>query len=411
MIIKTGEVNQIARRIQMGTQDMIPENVEITMEYYKDKFGGSGGSLKCLSDSEVNNKLWKASWNDLFDTDLKDAIDEIKSFCNKFEKLYLSFEKSNVPLVAIYEAEDFVKDIEQELMNEIEEMSYETIEVLVKFDETKEQVDAEVEIVETVTVNGETHSRDGSSLKEDMVYLFYSLKRQPKVLKVTGTKEQIVIESDSSYPDLGIQQLEDIDGLQEDNGKILRYILSNKIGNDYISYSYMNDMDSRRFVDFTGGLVKEHFDIEAYIAGAASLKDEKSLRNYFAEQREVLRQKIKESVMESQDHDYIIACTKLLDMDLKKVMFEKTQFVSANASPVLREYMFFLGMLVEDELYFDIHQSDRPDLTEIYWMLEKVPRTNWSDDEPELPESPLLFHRKGYMRIGDCGEWVVVREK
>lgn len=97
-----------------------------------------------------------------------------------------------------------------------------------------------------------------------------------------------------------------------------------------------------------------------------------------------------------------------MNLSLDRVMFNKTALTAANQSMVLKEYIFFLGMVSKKALLIDIRQSDILDLTEVFWLLDEVPRTNWSDVEPILPKSLLPFSRECQMRQGDFAEWVKV---
>ena len=96
---------------------------------------------------------------------------------------------------------------------------------------------------------------------------------------------------------------------------------------------------------------------------------------------------------------------KLADMEPDRVMFDHTDFESANDSPLLQEFMLFGGLKCY-KLYFDVFQSTAPDLTPILWTLPYVPGSSWGDTSPKFPLSRLSFERKASYREGDDGRWL-----
>lgn len=202
----------------------------------------------------------------------------------------------------------------------------------------------------------------------------------------------------------------------------IKALLSDNISSNYISYSYMSDAETKLIVDFIGAIVKNHLDIEEFIERAKmttyidifqeytkpakDIADVDELLELIVSYYDIVRVSIQEEVDRHPDGWYGQICTKLLQMEIGKVLFEKTQFGSANGSLVLKEYMFFLGMATKKNLYMDIHQSDTPELTEVFWLMRKIPELNWSDVAPKIPKCPLSYKRgTSRMKIGDEAKW------
>ncbi|MCP4521174.1 MAG: hypothetical protein GY827_05730 [Cytophagales bacterium] len=90
-------------------------------------------------------------------------------------------------------------------------------------------------------------------------------------------------------------------------------------------------------------------------------------------------------------------------------MFEKTSFNKANEAIYLEEFYFFILTTHDSTLWMDIHQSDVPNLTEMFWLGKKVPQTQWGDATPSFPDSPLSFSRKAQFKEDDYGRWKSIK--
>lgn len=174
---------------------------------------------------------------------------------------------------------------------------------------------------------------------------------------------------------------------------------------DFISLSYFDEAKSKLTVDFIGSMIRNVTDTESYIAQAAELNTESELTALY----DTFAANAKTAILaEAQIHPegwYAKVSSHLINLQLERLLFEKTQFDDANRSLVLKDFIFFLNINYSYSIYMDIFQSDEPKLTEMFWLLRSVPDTAWGDMEPNLPDSPLKFERCGSVRIGDEGKW------
>ena len=213
-----------------------------------------------------------------------------------------------------------------------------------------------------------------------------------------------LIRARTNSPEAGLEAI----GKAVLNKVEVNLILGKYLTQSFISYSYMDEDETKLIVDFIGAMVKNTLDVEAFLAEAKGLNDEKALANRYEQHAKKIKSAAQKQAKNYPEGWYSQLVTKFLSMKLEKVMFEKTSFGDANGSLVLREYMFFLNLNRSSAVYLDIHQSDTPELTEVFWLLPKVPTTNWSDVEPAFPASPLSFPRKARMRVGDFGKWKTI---
>ncbi|GMQ63820.1 tetratricopeptide repeat protein [Vallitalea maricola] len=259
---------------------------------------------------------------------------------------------------------------------------------------------------------------DESDIKKVYEYIESGNEQKiKKAIEVAMSNSELQSSIEKRYLILVRARLNNPDATIEDLSKDIlkkqerRTFQSKYISKTFISYSYMSDEQTKLIVDFIGAMVKNHLDIEEFISKAKETSNEDELKTLFDKYGSKLKEDIQNEVEKYKEGWYGEICCKLLDMELEKVMFEKTSFYEANKSLVLREYMFFLGMIAEDRLYMDIYQSDIPEFTEVFWMLKEIPKTNWGDTEPNFPELSLSYKRDGIMRIGDDGLWVYILDR
>lgn len=162
----------------------------------------------------------------------------------------------------------------------------------------------------------------------------------------------------------------------------------------YIDYTLMTDYQTKLIVDFIGAMVKNHLDIETYIEEAKSLSSENDLRILFNQYSSKLKKDIEETASYCPKGWYSKICRHFLDMKLKRVIFDNTAFKEANKSLVLKEYIFFLGMVAEKDLIIDVYKSDFPNFTNLFWMLKEVPYISTLIGQDLVCENPLSFDRK-----------------
>ncbi|WP_300664114.1 hypothetical protein [Fluviicola sp.] len=177
---------------------------------------------------------------------------------------------------------------------------------------------------------------------------------------------------------------------------------------DFISFSYFDDSESKLAVDFIGSMVRNAIDLESYADQVNQLSD---LSELIALYDKFAAQAKHAITAEAKIHPkgwYSEISKHLIQLKLKRVLFEKTQFDEANRSLVLKEFIFFLNIQCKTSVYLDIFQSDTPKLTEMFWQTKAVPESSWGDVVPKFPDSPLKFQRSASYRIGDEGDWEMI---
>ncbi|MCB1316891.1 MAG: hypothetical protein KDK27_13095 [Leptospiraceae bacterium] len=178
---------------------------------------------------------------------------------------------------------------------------------------------------------------------------------------------------------------------------------------DFLDFAYMNDDDSELVVTLIGNVIAEAVDIAEFINAAVRTHDESELNKLYNQYAESVKAHLLKVKANHPDGWYARLCRYLLDGRFEKVLFDHSKFRAANASPVLREFWFSVNLNHTEAVYLDIHQSETPDLSEIFWLLPAVPTTNWSDVPERFPESPLSFQRTGSTRGGDSYPWQTLR--
>jgi len=179
------------------------------------------------------------------------------------------------------------------------------------------------------------------------------------------------------------------------------------LGDGFLSFQYLDGKDSKLVVDFAGGMVSPLIDIEAYMEGARKCGDLYDLMNHADESAASIKRAIQ---LESQIYGegwFGRIYAAFATLEISRVLFDHTQFYDANASLVMREfYLFLAGRPILNNFTMDIFQSDPPELTEMFWMLQSVPETIWGDVEVDLPGSTLSFTRQAKVKAGDFSDWV-----
>lgn len=183
-------------------------------------------------------------------------------------------------------------------------------------------------------------------------------------------------------------------------------LLGNHFAKDFFSFSYFSDEESKAVVDFIGSIVQNAVDLDAYIQQARTLSSESELAAHYRKTAEVVKSKILQEAAVYPEGWFSRISAHLASINLGRVLFEKTAFDAANHSLVLKEYMLFLNLNSDDSVYFDVYQSEEPDLTEVFWMLPEVPRSNWLDTTLTIPDSTLSFQRAAWYKLEDDGDWM-----
>ncbi|MCT4637889.1 MAG: hypothetical protein N4A72_09285 [Bacteroidales bacterium] len=135
------------------------------------------------------------------------------------------------------------------------------------------------------------------------------------------------------------------------NDYAVDFILSERVNEDIISFEGLSDTESRCIVDFLGELVKTYLDMDAYIDTSYSFTEEFELIDHFNESSQRVKTGLEQEISNNDSEQYIKALTKLTSMCLSTVVFKNTTFKSANKSPVLREFLFFINMFSSDFMF------------------------------------------------------------
>jgi tetratricopeptide (TPR) repeat protein len=181
------------------------------------------------------------------------------------------------------------------------------------------------------------------------------------------------------------------------NDYVVDFILSERINEDTVSFEGLSDTESRCIVDFLGELVKTYLDMDAYIDTSYSFTEEFELIDHFNESSQRVKTGLEQEISNNDSEQYIKALTKLTSMCLSTVVFKNTAFKSANKSPVLREFLFFINMFSSDFMFeYEISDSDVPKFGEVFLLLREIPDTTWRGVKPCLPDSKLSFSRSGF---------------
>lgn len=177
------------------------------------------------------------------------------------------------------------------------------------------------------------------------------------------------------------------------------------LGRDFLSFGMMDDQGARLIVDFIGAFVKGRIDVDGYLEQVKTAPNRDKMVPHVEGERTRLKNALAQEADMYDEGWYGKVVRKLNELSLDRVMFDHTSFESANESPVLREFILFVGLKAY-QLYFDIFQSTAPDLTEVFWTIPRIPTTAWGDTSPRFPASPLSFGRKARYREGDDGKWL-----
>jgi len=178
--------------------------------------------------------------------------------------------------------------------------------------------------------------------------------------------------------------------------------LGKVVNDNKLCFDLLDGNESKLVVDFAGGMIASLVDMDVYVRDACRCEDINDIMSLAEDTRVLVRRAV---LAESQVYDggwFGRVYADFASLSLGKVMFDHTGFEEANTSLVLREFVLYLGCHAPfGSFSLDIFQSDPPDLTEVFWMLDSVPSTSWGDTEVNLPASPLSFTRKASVRRGD----------
>lgn len=187
--------------------------------------------------------------------------------------------------------------------------------------------------------------------------------------------------------------------------QVYDYILSDALGKDYLSFAHRSDQEIRTIIDVLGQWLSKCIDIETYIEEASRFKNQCKLIKYYEKNRTATRKKIEGLLETEADELRKKAWVKLLSLKLNKLLFDHNQLTITNGSDYLEVFMFLLGLLKDKWLYIDIYQSDALDFTEIFWLMDTVPKTNWTGSIVKFPPLKGLNRKDALMKKNDDSLW------
>lgn len=145
----------------------------------------------------------------------------------------------------------------------------------------------------------------------------------------------------------------------------------------YLSLEYLSDEESSALVDLVGGILASCFDVEAQLEKARAAQNHSEIKDLMASQVRMLYAPLKAQIDQSGNTWFTKIAKKMRSAkNLQQLNFDHTNFETANQSPVLREFIFFLFEKKKkyrgdcpNRIYLDIAQSDTINLTEIIWLV------------------------------------------
>ncbi|SFB72399.1 hypothetical protein SAMN05421780_101110 [Flexibacter flexilis DSM 6793] len=263
----------------------------------------------------------------------------------------------------------------------------------------------------------ETINMELDENNKDEVFSFLESLNEHKIAKaieVLKTKPEWYARAEARYlnfiktrlknPEAGLEQLADIKVITQLDVSLM---MGKDIDKNFISLSYLDDSQTCFIVDYLGAMVRNAFHSEDLIAEMKILveDDDDRVREIHKKYSDILDKWIKNEIEFYNGGWFGKINKKLFDMYVEKLLFDHTDFSSANKSLVMNEFMFFLENKPESSLLIDIFQSTCPNLGCMFWILPNIPDTIWGDVKPYFPKSVLSFQRSASIKIGDDGQW------
>lgn len=254
-----------------------------------------------------------------------------------------------------------------------------------------------------IAIFAQMESREKAQIKKALA----SLKKDDELRQAADQRYLSFIQVRLDNPKASLSNFEEA-SLSEEETDLLT---GDQLQKGYVSFANLNADQCRLIVDFLGSLITSHVDMVDFCKKANEFSSSKELQSYVG--KEITRIK-KALVVEAKayaDAWFGEIYAKVCRMELTKVLFENSDMSKANKSPVLKAYIFFLGIFSAKAIYMDIVKSTAPKLTEVFWMLKSVPETSWTDVQPSLPYSSLQFERKAKVKESDTGRWRTMSSK
>ncbi|MCD6065252.1 MAG: hypothetical protein K0S33_78 [Bacteroidetes bacterium] len=180
-----------------------------------------------------------------------------------------------------------------------------------------------------------------------------------------------------------------------------------KIANDYISFGYASEEESKRLIDFIGAMVKNYIDAGGYIKKLKTAYDKNEFTYEIYEgQTKKLKDGIRREIKLNPDGWYSQAYRLLLNTRVTKIQLDKSAFFGPDRMLFLKEYMIYLNCSAEGyDMHIDVFNCiNLHDLTEVYWLFQQIPRITWFQTTPAYPPYTLKQKREAKIRI-DNGDW------
>ncbi len=250
-----------------------------------------------------------------------------------------------------------------------------------------------------VRVYQDLESRDSAKIQAAL----QQLEENPKLKKQAEKRYLAFIQARTNNPNASLAQFEEAALSEKEESFLLNEQI---VGNYHLSFQMMEDEESKLIVDFSGAMIKGVADVDAYCKSCYDSKDVYDVMNLAEKAFPKAKNAIFEESTVYKNGWFGKVYQSFAKANISDVLFDHTDFNTANESLVLKEFHFFLNTFkMVSTFTFDIFQSDAPDLTELFWLGEFVPETKWGDTEVSLPISPLSFSRKARVREGDFSNW------
>jgi hypothetical protein len=244
------------------------------------------------------------------------------------------------------------------------------------------------------------------SLDEQKIKKAITAIKKNEALKVRAEGRYLnLIRARLRNPKAGLEMLADPMVI---NTNDVNLMLGKNIDKDFISFHYMDDVESSFIVDYLGSMVRNAFSCLDLIEEMKKLKKSdgvKGITNIHVKYADMLHNWLKQETDFYSEGWFGQINTKLFGMCISRLLFEKTRFDRANDSPVKNEFVFFLNHEHHDAVFMDICQSENPYFGPMFWLLPEVPKTLWVDTELYLSPSVLSFERTASYKVGDGGSW------
>lgn len=180
-----------------------------------------------------------------------------------------------------------------------------------------------------------------------------------------------------------------------------RICLGNRpaIAKDYISFGYQDEEESKQIIDLIGALTascvdvgefSEEYDATYAFASTGLSADSLSIFEVIHERyRTTLKQGLLKEAQLHPEGWWSKTCKHLAELNLRKILVEKSMFFKADRLPFLEAYVFYLNATIGNhDSHIDVFNAELHDLTPMYWRFQVIPKITWFQSSPSYPLYP-----------------------